>query len=184
MRVVGSFNDWDGAKHALRRLNEGGIWELFIPGVSAYATYKFQILTAEGNWIDKADPMARHTERPPHTASVIASTNTYEWNDSAWMERRAATDPHNSPMSVYEVHAMSWRPGLSYVELADELIDYLDQTGFTHVEFMPLAEHPFGGSWGYQVTGYFAPTSRLGSPDELRYPVSYTHLTLPTTPYV
>ena len=175
VRVVGSFNDWDGAKHAMRRLNEGGIWELFIPGVSAHATYKFQILTAEGIWIDKADPMARHTERPPHTASVIASTNEYEWNDSDWMNRRAATDPHNSPMSVYELHAMSWRPGLSYVELADELIDYLDQTGFTHVEFMPLAEHPFGGSWGYQVTGYFAPTSRLGSPDELRYLIDRLH---------
>ena len=175
VRVVGSFNDWDGSKHAMRRLNTGGIWELFIPGVEQYATYKFQILTAEGVWIDKADPMARHAECPPHTASVVPSTHKYEWGDAEWLEQRAARDPHNSPMSVYELHAMSWRPGLSYPELADELIAYLDETGFTHVEFMPLAEHPFGGSWGYQVTGYFAPTSRLGSPDDLRYLVDRLH---------
>ena len=175
VRVVGSFNDWDGARHAMRRLNALGIWELFIPGVDAHAAYKFQILTPEGNWIDKADPMARHAEQPPHTASVVAAPAAHEWGDSRWMMERGQRDPHNSPMSVYELHAMSWRPGLSYVELADELIDYLDRMHFTHVEFMPLAEHPFGGSWGYQVSGYYAPTSRMGSPDELRYLVDRLH---------
>ena len=175
VRVTGSFNDWDGARHAMRRLNGQGIWELFIPGVEAHATYKFQILTPDGAWIDKADPVARHAEHPPQTASVVAAPTQHRWADDEWMRRRAMTDPHTGPMSVYELHAMSWRPGLGYRQLADELIDYLDEMGFTHVEFMPLAEHPFGGSWGYQVTGYYAPTSRLGSPDDLRYLIDRLH---------
>jgi len=175
VRVSASFNGWDGAQHAMRRLNAGGIWELFVPGVGAHETYKFQILTNSGEWIDKADPMARHAEKPPHTASVVAAPRGHEWQDAAWMERRAKTNPHEGPMSVYELHALSWKPGLSYRELADELIPYLDETGFTHVEFMPLAEHPYGPSWGYQVTGYFAPTSRMGSPDDLRYLIDRLH---------
>lgn len=175
IRVVGSFNDWDGARHAMRKLNEQGVWELFIPDVTAGHSYKFQIRTAEGTWIDKADPLARSAEVPPHTASVITAASQYEWGDDNWLASRATHDPHNSPMSVYELHAMSWRQGLSYRSLADELIDYLDEMGFTHVEFMPLAEHPFGGSWGYQVSGYYAPTSRLGTPDELRYLIDRLH---------
>ncbi|MDJ1372645.1 1,4-alpha-glucan branching protein GlgB [Gulosibacter molinativorax] len=175
VRVVGSFNSWDGAQHAMRRLNERGVWELFIPGLGAHETYKFQILSQDGMWIDKADPMALHAERPPHTASVIAQPSQHEWGDGEWLAHRASTDPHNQPMSVYELHAMSWRPGLGYRELADELITYLNGMQFTHVEFMPLAEHPFGGSWGYQVTGYYAPTSRLGSPDDLRYLIDRLH---------
>lgn len=175
VRVTGSFNDWDGARHAMRRLNDQGVWELFVPGVAAGAVYKFQLLGADGNWVDKADPLARYAEVPPHTASVVASASSHDWQDAGWLARRAETDVHNQPMSIYEVHAMSWRPGLTYRTLADELIAYLDETGFTHVEFMPLAEHPFGGSWGYQVTGYFAPTSRLGTPDDLRYLIDRLH---------
>ena len=113
----------------------------------------------------RADPMARYTQIPPETASVVGES-LYEWDDAAWMERRAQRDPHNSPTSVYELHVGSWRPGLSYRELADQLIDYLHDLGYTHVEFLPLAEHPYGPSWGYQVTGYYAPTSRFGHPDE------------------
>ncbi|RRJ86076.1 1,4-alpha-glucan branching protein GlgB [Gulosibacter macacae] len=175
VRVTGSFNNWDGSQHAMRKLGDLGVWELFIPGVGAHETYKFQIFTWGNEWLDKADPMARHAERPPHTASVVPAPSAHEWGDDEWLAKRASSDPHNGPMSVYELHAMSWRPGLGYRELADELIPYLDEMGFTHVEFMPLAEHPFGGSWGYQVTGYYAPTSRLGSPDDLRYLIDRLH---------
>jgi 1,4-alpha-glucan branching enzyme len=175
IRLVGSFNDWDGARHAMRKLNDQGVWELFIPDVTAGHAYKFQILTEHGEWIDKADPLARHAEQPPHTASIITNAPQHEWGADEGMRERAERDPHNSPMSVYELHAMSWREGLTYRTLADELIDYLDELGFTHVEFMPLAEHPFGGSWGYQVTGYYAPTSRLGTPDDLRYLIDRLH---------
>ncbi|KAB1647927.1 1,4-alpha-glucan branching protein GlgB [Pseudoclavibacter endophyticus] len=175
VRVIGTFNEWDGGRHAMRRLNGQGIWELFIPDVEPGAVYKFQLLTREGAWIDKADPVAQRTERPPHTASIVSAPPAHEWGDDEWMRRRAETDPHTAPMSVYELHALSWRPGLSYRELADALIPYLDDLGFTHVEFMPLAEHPYGPSWGYQVTGYYAPTARLGTPDDLRYLIDRLH---------
>lgn len=175
VRVTGSFNGWDGRQHAMRRLDGPGVWEIFIPGVAPHETYKFELLGADGQWREKADPMARHAEQPPHTASVVAAPRGHEWGDDAWMSRRAERDAHTGPMSIYELHAMSWRPGLGYRQLADELIAHLDATGFTHVEFMPLAEHPFGGSWGYQVTGYYAPTSRLGSPDDLRYLIDRLH---------
>ncbi|SJM52125.1 1,4-alpha-glucan branching protein GlgB [Gulosibacter sp. 10] len=175
VRIIGSFNDWDGAQHAMRRLDGRGVWELFIPGVGAHETYKYQILTPSGEWIDKADPLARHAETPPQTGSVIARPSEHEWGDDEWLAKRASSNPHNGPLSIYELHAMSWQPGLDYRELADELIAYLDDMQFTHVEFMPLAEHPFGGSWGYQVTGYYAPTSRLGSPDDLRYLIDRLH---------
>lgn len=175
VRVIGSFNGWDGRGHMMRRLGDLGVWELFVPGVTEHETYKFQIRHRDGFWVEKADPMARHTECAPQTASVIPAPSSYEWQDSAWMTERAASDPHTKPISVYELHLMSWREGLNYVDAADALISYLDEMQFTHVEFMPLAEHPFGGSWGYQVTGYYAPTSRLGSPDELRYLIDRLH---------
>jgi 1,4-alpha-glucan branching enzyme len=136
--------------------------------------YKFELLTASGVWVTRADPMARFTEVPPATGSVIGRSN-YLWSDAEWMSQRAASDPHQGPMSVYELHLGSWRPGLSYREAADELIDYVTGMGFTHVEFLPLAEHPFGGSWGYQVTGYYAPTSRFGHPDDFRLLVDRLH---------
>ncbi|MCU1543101.1 MAG: glgB [Microbacteriaceae bacterium] len=174
VRVVGDFNGWFGNAHAMRRLDDNGIWEIFVPGVQPGTVYKFELLTQSGDWVTRADPMARYTEVPPATGSRVLESS-YDWQDAAWLEKRAATDPHNSPMSVYEVHLGSWRPGLGYREAADQLIEYVGELGFTHIEFMPLAEHPFGGSWGYQVTGYYAPTSRFGHPDELKYLIDSLH---------
>lgn len=173
-RVIGDFNGWYGIGHAMRRLDDNGVWELFVPGLHPGDTYKFELLTEHDTWVQRADPMARYTEVPPATASRIGET-TYEWADDAWLAARAASDPHDAPMSVYELHVGSWRPGQGYRELADQLVGYVTTLGFTHVEFMPLAEHPFGGSWGYQVTGYFAPTSRFGHPDDLRYLIDRLH---------
>jgi 1,4-alpha-glucan branching enzyme len=174
VRVIADFNDWNGVGHSMRRLDDNGVWELFVPGIEPGSAYKFEILTGSGQWVTRADPMARYTEVPPLTASKIGHSQ-YEWGDGAWLEARAARDPHNSPTSVYELHFASWRPGLSYRDAAEQLIDYVGELGFTHVEFMPLAEHPFGGSWGYQVTGYFAPTSRFGHPDDLKYLIDRLH---------
>ncbi|EPD30737.1 1,4-alpha-glucan branching protein GlgB [Gleimia europaea] len=174
VRVVGDFNYWDGTGSAMRTLGASGVWELFVPGVEVGARYKFEICGPDGNWMQKADPMARATEIPPATASVVTD-KFHEWADNEWMEARAAKDPHTSPMSVYEVHIGSWRQGLGYRSLADELVPYLKRMGYTHVEFMPVAEHPFGGSWGYQVTSYYAPTSRFGTPDDFRYLVDKLH---------
>ena len=173
-RVVGEFNDWDGRDSAMRRLDDNGVWEIFLPEASPGSAYKFELLTAAENWVMRADPMARQTEVPPATASRIASSH-YEWQDGDWMAERANRDPLTSPMSTFELHAGSWRPGLSYRQLATELVQYVSELGYTHVEFMPLAEHPFGGSWGYQVTGYYAPTSRFGTPDDLRYLIDSLH---------
>jgi 1,4-alpha-glucan branching enzyme len=174
LRVVADFNRWDGRGHAMRSLGSSGVWELFVPDVGAGTRYKFEILGRDGHWRQKADPLARGAEVPPSTASVVVDS-TYEWQDDAWMTARAARDPHTGPMSVYEVHLGSWRPGLSYRELAEQLTEYVTEAGFTHVELMPVMEHPFGGSWGYQVTGYYAPTSRFGSPDDFRYLVDRLH---------
>lgn len=174
VRVKGDFNGWDATSHAMRSLGHSGVWELFIPGVGAGAIYKFELLGKDGHWREKADPMARNTEVPPLTGSVVTESS-YGFGDEDWMRRRAASDPHNAPMSVYEVHLGSWRIGLSYRELADQLVEYVSWQGFTHVEFMPVAEHPFGGSWGYQVTSYYAPTSRFGHPDDFRYLVDKLH---------
>lgn len=173
VRVIGAFNAWDGTAHPMRRLGSSGIWELFIPGVGDGMLYKFEILGRNG-WVRRADPMARWSETPGKTASIV-TTSSYEWGDQSWLQRRSASNPHTGPLSVYEVHLGSWRPGFSYRELADHLIEYVGELGFTHVEFLPLAEHPFGGSWGYQVTGYYAPTSRFGSPDDLRYLIDRLH---------
>lgn len=174
VRVVGDFNAWDGRRHAMRELGSSGVWEIFVPGVQAGEIYKYQILNANGEWVMKADPMERSHEVPPRTGSIVVES-THEWQDGAWMDRRRATDPHNGPVSIYEVHAGSWRQGLDYRGLADELVDYVKQEGFTHVEFMPLAEHPFAGSWGYQVTGYYAIDSRQGGPDDFKYLVDRLH---------
>ena len=174
VQVIGEFNGWDGRGHSLRTLGDSGVWELFVPGAADGDTYKFRVLGADGVWRDKADPMARRAEVPPATGSII-TTSDFEWSDEHWLARRAAMDPLASRMSIYEVHLASWRPGLGYRELAEELTEYVLEMGFTHVEFMPVAEHPFGGSWGYQVTGYYAPTSRLGTPDELRHLIDTLH---------
>ncbi|WP_019179119.1 1,4-alpha-glucan branching protein GlgB [Microbacterium yannicii] len=174
VRVVGDFNGWDGQGHAMRSMGGSGVWELFIPGVGAGAAYKYEILGRRGDWAVKADPMARFAEVPPATASVVVES-AYTWRDTDWMTRRSRATPVSSPMSVYELHLGSWRQGLSYRDAADEIVEYVTAQGFTHVEFLPLAEHPFGGSWGYQVTGYYAPTSRYGQPDDLRYLIDRLH---------
>ncbi|MDT3331192.1 1,4-alpha-glucan branching protein GlgB [Microbacterium sp. KSW-18] len=174
VRVVGDLNGWDGTQHAMRSLGSTGVWELFVPGIGVGSAYKFEILTADGQWVMKADPMARRAEVPPATASVVTESE-YTWSDDEWLADRASGSVHDRPMSTYELHLGSWRPGLGYREAADELVDYVGGQGFTHIEFLPLAEHPFGGSWGYQVTGYYAPTSRFGTPDELRYLIDRLH---------
>ncbi|WP_432522669.1 1,4-alpha-glucan branching protein GlgB [Kineococcus sp. SYSU DK006] len=174
VRVVGDHNHWNGRTEGMRSLGSSGVWELFVPGVGAGSRYKYEILGADGHWRQKADPLAQATEVPPATASVVTESG-YEWGDGAWLEARAAGDPHAGPVSIYEVHLGSWKQGLGYRELATELVDYVKDAGFTHVEFLPVMEHPFGGSWGYQVSGYFAPTSRFGSPDELRHLIDALH---------
>lgn len=174
VRVVGDFNAWDGQGHALRSLGSSGVWELFVPGLTAGTVYKYEILTRHGGWILKADPMAQRAEVPPATGSVVTES-AYSWGDEEWMAARAGRDVLSQPMSTYELHLGSWRPGLGYRDAAEPLIAYLTETGYTHVEFLPLAEHPFGGSWGYQVSGYYAPTSRFGSPDDLRYLIDRLH---------
>jgi 1,4-alpha-glucan branching enzyme len=174
VRVIGDFNFWDGHAHPMRSLGSAGVWELFVPGVQAGTRYKYDVCGPDGGWHRKADPMAALAGRPPATDSVVFESS-YEWQDEAWLARRAETDPLRAPMSVYEVHLGSWRPGLSYLELAEQLTAYVTEMGFTHVEFLPVAEHPFGGSWGYQVTSYFAPTARFGTPDEFRHLVDRLH---------
>jgi len=175
VRVIGDFEGWEGRSTSMRRLNDLGVWELFVPGAHEGQRYKFRILT-DGGWVERADPFAQRTEVPPATASVI-TRSAYEWSDgdAGWMEQRASTTTHDRPMSVYEVHLGSWRPGLSYRQVADDLIGHVQHLGFTHIEFLPLAEHPFGGSWGYQVTGYYSPTARFGTPDDLRYLIDRLH---------
>lgn len=174
VRVSGDFNYWDGIAHPMRSLGSTGIWELFVPNITDGNRYKFQILGHDSLWRQKADPCAFATEIPPANGSVVF-TSTYEWQDDSWLAKRANTDALAEPMSIYEVHLGSWRAGLNYRQLADELTEYLGETGFTHVEFLPVAEHPYGPSWGYQITSYFAPTSRFGSPDDLRYLIDRLH---------
>ncbi|HJR39412.1 MAG TPA: 1,4-alpha-glucan branching protein GlgB [Nocardioidaceae bacterium] len=179
VRVKGDFNSWDGREHPMRQMGVSGVWELFVPGVGTGTQYKFLILGADGQWREKADPMAFHTETPPQTSSVVFESG-YSWADETWMTRRAEGGQHEKPMSVYEMHLGSWRKHhdgrpYTYGELADHLVPYLQELGFTHVELMPPMEHPFGGSWGYQVTSYFAPTSRFGTPDDFRHLVDRLH---------
>ncbi len=174
VRLSGDFNYWDGRAHPMRAMGSTGVWELFVPGIGDGTHYKYEVLGKDGVWRQKADPLAFRAEVPPATASVVF-TPEYEWGDDEWLRRRASRNPLESPMSTYEVHLGSWRQGLSYRELADQLVGHVTYLGFTHVELMPVAEHPFGGSWGYQVSSYFAPTSRFGSPDDFRYLVDTLH---------
>lgn len=175
VRVVGDFNGWNGICHSMRELGSSGVWEIFIPGVTAGEKYKYQILNVFNTWEMKADPMERSHEVPPKTASIVVESE-YHWNDSDWMAKRAKTDPHQGPVAIYEVNANSWRDDVhSYRELADKLVPYVAKLGFTHVEFMPLEEYPYLGSWGYQVTGYYGVDSRLGSPDDFKYLVDKLH---------
>ena len=172
--LIGDHNYWDRNTHQMYRNGTSGIWEIFVADVSAGTKYKFAVCGIDGRWVDHADPMARATEIPPLTASVVEES-TYSWNDQAWIQKRAEFQSWRSAVSVYEVHLGSWKLGLSYKELAVELVDYIKQQGFTHVEFLPVTEHPYGPSWGYQVTSFFAPTSRFGSPDEFKFLVNALH---------
>jgi 1,4-alpha-glucan branching enzyme len=179
--VVGDFNSWDGRLHPMRSLGSSGIWELFVPALASGERYKFEVRTQDGILQLKADPVAFAAELPPHNASVVFES-THAWSDDPWLAARAMVDPLRAPMSIYEVHLGSWRRNtldgnrsLTYLELADELGDYVKDLGFTHVELMPIMEHPFAGSWGYQVTGYYAPTSRFGTPDDFRTFVDRLH---------
>ncbi|MGI8684088.1 MAG: 1,4-alpha-glucan branching protein GlgB [Acidimicrobiales bacterium] len=180
VRVVGNFNQWDGRTHPMRSLGSSGVWELFLPDVGSEDLYKFEILTADGHLKLKADPMAFRAQHPAHgTASMVAGSD-YEWGDDSWMATRDTTEKVHAPISVYEVHIGSWRKSdeytyYTYRELAERLPDYLVEMGFTHVEFMPVAEHPYDPSWGYQVTSYYAPTARFGTPDDFRYLVDALH---------
>jgi len=179
--VVGDFNRWDGRIHAMRVLGSSGIWEIFIPGVATGDHYKFEIRTNDGDLLIKSDPFAAAAERPPASASIIYEAS-YPFSDSEWIAARAHRDPLRTPMTIYEMHLGSWRRNpdegnriLTYRELAPAIADYIQDLGFTHVELLPVMEHPFTGSWGYQVTGYFAPTARYGTPDDFRFLVDYLH---------
>ncbi|MFJ6514651.1 1,4-alpha-glucan branching enzyme [Streptomyces sp. NPDC091406] len=174
VRITGDFNYWDGTGFPMRSLGSTGVWELFLPGVGEGALYKFDICRPDGSHTVRADPMARRTEVPPATASIVTAKH-HTWQDADWMAHRGDRPVHEAPFSVYEVHLASWRPGLTYRQLADQLPAYVKDLGFTHVELMPVSEHPFGGSWGYQVTGFYAPTSRLGTPDDFRFLVDALH---------
>ena len=181
--VVGDFNGWDAEAAPMSPLADAGIYDAFTPGVGLGELYKFAITTQEGMILFKADPYAVHAEFRPGTASITEDINGFKWDDAAWMETRKKADPVKSPMAIYEVHLGSWRKKdrpqkegyYTYMEAAHELADYVKKMGYTHVELMGIAEHPYDGSWGYQVTGYYAPTSRYGTPKEFMYFVNYLH---------
>lgn len=181
--VIGDFNHWNKGSHKLQpRWDGSGIWEIFVPGLNPGTLYKYHIGHSSGFSIDKADPFAFETEIPPHTASKVAAPATFSWSDEQWMNKRKESKATEIPLSIYEIHIGSWRRipeegnrWLTYRELADWLPQYCVDMGFTHVELLPVTEHPFYGSWGYQVTGYFAPSARYGSPDDLRYLVNELH---------
>ena len=180
--VVGDFNGWDDRQHAMRPRGESGVWELFVPELPPGTVYKYRIKTPWGEVLEKADPFGFAAELPPRTASVVCDLDAYEWQDKTWMDRRAASDPLTKPISIYEVHLGSWKQDLNnvngwmnYRDLAHELVEYCLKMGYTHVELLPVSEHPYTASWGYQTVGYFAATSRYGSPQDLMYFVDYCH---------
>jgi 1,4-alpha-glucan branching enzyme len=178
--VVGDFNNWDGRFHPMRLLGASGVWEIFIPGVGQGAHYKFEIRDAHGHIKLNTDPFGFFFEVAPKQAAIVWETKGFKWNDDAWLKKRRERDPLRSPMSVYEMHVGSWQKktaieSWSYRELAKPLVEYITRMGFTHVEFMPVAEHAFYPSWGYQVTGFFAPTSRFGTPEDFQFLVNALH---------
>ncbi len=178
--VVGDFNGWQGSAAPMHRVDGSGVWETTLDGLKVYDSYKFLIYTPDGRELFKCDPYAFHAETRPDNASKLYDIEGYEWHDAKWMEKRKKTGVYDSPVNIYEVHAGSWKQYddgnfLSYRAMADELVPYVKDMGYTHIEFMPLSEYPFDGSWGYQVTGYFAPTSRYGTPKDLMYLVDKCH---------
>ncbi len=179
--VVGDFNGWDGRSHQMRLLGNSGVWELFIPKLSEGSLYKFEVHTRSGSTFLKADPYAQHTEAPPNTSSIVYDSK-YKFRDAKWINDRAGRQHFRDPLSIYEVHFGSWRRKVengnrpfTYREMAEPLANYVSEMGFTHVEFLPLKEHPYGPSWGYQVSYYYAPSARYGEPDDLRYLIDYLH---------
>jgi 1,4-alpha-glucan branching enzyme len=181
LSVVGDFNGWDGRLHQMRRLGQSGVWELFVPDVGAGALYKFELRTRRRQPFLKADPYANYTEIPPATSSIVFHSK-YKFDDGEWLNQRVGREHFRQPLSIYELHFGSWRRiteesnrPLSYREMAPLLANYVSQLGFTHVEFLPLKEHPYGPSWGYQVSNYFAPSARYGTPDDFRYLIDYLH---------
>ena len=181
INVVGDFNNWKGRDHPMRMLQQSGYWETFVPGLARGANYKFEVLGADGHTVLKADPVARYFETPPRTASIVWNSEDYEWGDADWMDTRPKKDRWlHRPMSVYEVHLGSWQRSPdgrvhTYREMAERLVPYVKDMGFTHVELLPVMEHPYTGSWGYQVIGFFAPTSRYGTPEDFKFLVDAFH---------
>ncbi len=180
--VVGDFNQWDGRRHPMKRAASGGVWELFVPALAAGQKYKFRVKSRWGEVIDKSDPFGFAAELPPSTASIVTDLTRHHWNDDAWMEKRKNSNYLHEPMSVYEVHLGSWRRSahrthgwLSYRDLAHQLVAYCKEMNYTHLELLPISEHPYTGSWGYQTVGYFAATSRYGTPEDFMYFVDYCH---------
>ena len=182
--VIGDFNDWNATTHPMHS-SDSGIWSLFVPGLDQFAVYKYRITTQHGEQLDKADPFGFAMEQRPRTGSVVADLDRYQWRDQAWLAARQDHQSLDRPLSIYEVHLGSWRRThdaqwgqryLSYRELAETLIPYVKEMGYTHIELMPIAEHPFDGSWGYQVLGFYAPTSRFGTPEDFMYFVDCCHL--------
>lgn len=178
--VIGDFNNWDARRSPMRRLGESGIWELFLPAAAEGDKYKFHVTQCDGRVVDKTDPYGVYAEVRPNNASVLYPLKRYKWKDRRWMTARRKYDFRAAPMNIYEVHLGSWKRAegnrfLSYTELAEQLIPYVKEMGYTHIEMLPVEEHPFDGSWGYQVTGYYAPTSRYGSPDEFKQFVDACH---------
>ena len=180
--VIGSFNYWDGRSAQMRMLGNSGIWEIFIPGAAEFDRYKFRIKDRNNNVTDKSDPYGFYMEKRPQNASIVYDLGVYRWKDAKWIKQRETSDPYRSPMNIYEVQLGSWMRVpeeedrfLTYRELADKLVKYVKKMGYTHIELLPVSEYPFDGSWGYQVTGYYAPTSRYGEPDDFRYFVDCCH---------
>ena len=167
--VVGEFNSWDDTRNPMERIADTEIWETFIPNLKIYDIYKYCVTTSTGKKLMKADPYGTHMETAPATATKLYDLDNYKWSDSEWQKKKSETDILNTPVNIYEVNLGSWKKYedgnfFSYIKFAEEMIPYVTEMGYTHVEFMPLAEYPFDGSWGYQVIGYFAPTSRFGTP--------------------
>jgi len=182
VQIVGDFNHWDGSGHLMRKHIPAGVWELFVPGLKAGEKYKYRIKTRSGGTIDKTDPFGFYAELPPRTASIVSPLENYTWNDSQWLDRRSRFHPVDGAINIYEVHLGSWRRDASghhgwmnYRRAAHELVAYCKEMGFTHIELLPISEHPFTGSWGYQTVGYFGVTSRYGTPEDFMYFVDYCH---------
>ena len=182
VQVVGDFNHWDGRSHSMQKHTSAGIWELFVPSAAAGSKYKFRMRSHDGQTVDKTDPYGFYAELPPRTASIVNPLDSYVWNDTNWMDRRANENQLDKPISVYEVHLGSWRKKvggvhgwMNYRELAHQLVAYCKEMGFTHLELLPVSEHPYSGSWGYQTVGYYACTSRYGTPEDMMYLVDHCH---------